>query len=372
VDVASRIPLSYNASTSSTRDLDARDYRYERRAQARQISHLDRVRKCGRTPIGSVVIGRKGEHAAQRGLFTCGSIWACPVCSAKILTYRFHEISKALKTWESKGGSFIFQTLTLSHQLGDSVAKQRSLLTIGWNAITKGSFSKANSENGQIGYFKVLEPSFGENGPHLHLHIVRFLEREMPAPDAKAWMERVANRWIEAIAKSGGRKASMVAQHYKQMSSASQLVGYFTKNFDNAAYGLDWARTNTSSSFPAWGLLSKALAHPNTSFRRAWNAFERESKNMRQITWSRELRQILGMGNEIDDKDISADNPQFVPVIQISRNSVRTFGNLGRLHSVILRHVERGDVSLAEQVLTEHGIEFVRLEQSRKVDLGLP
>jgi len=372
VSKPSRLALSYNASNGSTPVIDARDYRYERRAQARKISHLDRVRKCGRTPIGQVMIGLKGGHATQRGLYTCGSVWACPVCSAKILTHRSLEIADALKSWESKGGSFVFQTLTLSHLRGDSVAKQRSMLTIGWKAISKGSFAKTNSRNGQVGYFKVLEPTFGKNGPHLHLHLVRFIQGEVSDLDLQQWMNKVQTRWSDAICAAGGRKPRNVAQHYRHLSSSSELQGYFTKNFDNPAYGVDWAIGSDSSNFPIWGLLSKALALPESQYRQAWNSYERQSKNMRQITWSRGFRHQLGLGTEILDEEVTRQIETFNPKVHILRESVRAFGNLGRLHSRVLRHIERGQMGLALEILNEHGIKFSLSPNTRIEDSGLP
>jgi hypothetical protein len=372
VSKPSRLALSYNASNGSTPVIDARDYRYERRAQARKISHLDRVRKCGRTPIGQVMIGLKGGHATQRGLYTCGSVWACPVCSAKILTHRSLEIADALKSWESKGGSFVFQTLTLSHLRGDSVAKQRSMLTIGWKAISKGSFAKTNSRNGQVGYFKVLEPTFGKNGPHLHLHLVRFIQGEVSDLDLQQWMNKVQTRWSDAIYAAGGRKPRNVAQHYRHLSSSSELQGYFTKNFDNPAYGVDWAIGSDSSNFPIWGLLSKALALPESQYRQAWNSYERQSKNMRQITWSRGFRHQLGLGTEILDEEVTRQIETFNPKVHILRESVRAFGNLGRLHSRVLRHIERGQMGLALEILNEHGIKFSLSPNTRIEDSGLP
>ena len=41
--------------------------------------------------------------AHYAGLTTCGSIWACPVCSAKIRNTRALEISAATAAWDFAG-----------------------------------------------------------------------------------------------------------------------------------------------------------------------------------------------------------------------------------------------------------------------------
>jgi hypothetical protein len=63
-----------------------------------------RQRNCGVVPIGTEVEVRiKDDSAYYCGLETCGNVWLCPVCSAKIHHRRADELRAALASWEAAG-----------------------------------------------------------------------------------------------------------------------------------------------------------------------------------------------------------------------------------------------------------------------------
>ena len=71
---------------------------------AAPITSLRRVRNCG-TPLdpeGGVSLalttsGDRSRSAGYSGLASCGSVWACPQCAAKIATRRADELSKVMR-----------------------------------------------------------------------------------------------------------------------------------------------------------------------------------------------------------------------------------------------------------------------------------
>ena len=52
-----------------------------------------------------VAILVQGDVAHYAGLPACGSVWACPVCAAKILDTRAAEIASAAAGWDQAGNS---------------------------------------------------------------------------------------------------------------------------------------------------------------------------------------------------------------------------------------------------------------------------
>src|SRR5690606_39143584 len=87
------------------------------------------LRACGRTSVltgGEVTVkvsGRGGHRSAGfGGLATCGSVWACPVCSAKIAVRRASEVEQALNWNVERGGTVVFATLTVRHRRGQSLS----------------------------------------------------------------------------------------------------------------------------------------------------------------------------------------------------------------------------------------------------------
>jgi hypothetical protein len=103
----------------------ARRARWRRRTQAQKIASLARVRRCGslRDPEhGAVLVMSSrpdGRTAGFEGLVTCGSVWACPVCAAKVAAARAEELAAVLDKPHEDGGSAFMLTLTIRHRAGD-------------------------------------------------------------------------------------------------------------------------------------------------------------------------------------------------------------------------------------------------------------
>jgi hypothetical protein len=103
----------------------ARRARWRRRTQAQKITSLARVRRCGslRDPEhGAVLVMSSrpdGRTAGFEGLVTCGSVWACPVCAAKVAAARAEELAAVLDKPHEDGGSAFMLTLTIRHRAGD-------------------------------------------------------------------------------------------------------------------------------------------------------------------------------------------------------------------------------------------------------------
>ena len=73
-----------------------------------------RVQRCGRVLLsGPPVAALAADGAAHfRGLETCGSVTACPVCAANVRQTRAEEIDAALGRHLAGGGGAVFLTLT--------------------------------------------------------------------------------------------------------------------------------------------------------------------------------------------------------------------------------------------------------------------
>jgi len=349
--------LIYNASNTSTFD-SLSDYRSERLEAMRGISGLERLKKCRAVPFGRVTLSLVGNRVIQCGLTTCGSVWTCPVCSAKILTHRKYEVGEAISAWVNQGGYFILETLTLCHRLGDTVAKQRDALKVGWEAITHGSFSDNHKKAGQFGYLKVTEVTYGKNGFHLHFHVLRFMKGDLSKAAQVKWMTKIFNKWQKSITSGGFRKPLESGHHYERVYEPERLKGYFTKGFDN--HGTNKSKSKSS---PVWDVLTEAIANPKSTHTFIWRTWESESKGMRQMTWSRNLRQSLGLAQELEDEEI-IESP--IPLIEIEPDDVSVYGHSGRTQSQVKRYLSEGDLGSAMKVLDEKGIHYQVLNVTKK------
>ena len=77
-----------------------------------------------------VIENRDGTRsAAYGGLKTCGSVWCCPVCAAKVATRRADDLATVMRAVDELGGSAFLLTLTMRHDRGDRLgltSEQRS------------------------------------------------------------------------------------------------------------------------------------------------------------------------------------------------------------------------------------------------------
>src|SRR3954470_19901756 len=113
-----------------TRDISARRRSNRRkrgqlRRQLRGTTTLSRLQDCGAKTVnglGGPILRISGEGeeriAGYAGLVTCGSVWACPCCSAKIAARRAEELSTVMRSVLTAGGSASLITLTMRHHAG--------------------------------------------------------------------------------------------------------------------------------------------------------------------------------------------------------------------------------------------------------------
>jgi hypothetical protein len=61
----------------------------------------------------------KWAMISYAGLETCGTVWLCPVCPAKIHHHRAAELREALTAWKPGGHCASLVTITVPHDLDD-------------------------------------------------------------------------------------------------------------------------------------------------------------------------------------------------------------------------------------------------------------
>lgn len=207
--VASSVPSVVDSA-------ERRRIRWGARAMLWKASSLKAVRCCGRMlqndAIGDhddgqgVVIKRREIDgravASYHGLMTCGSVWACPRCSAVIAHTRAEEIAAAVRECHRRGGRVYLMTLTMRHTSRDSLRDLWDALSSGWRsafgarrwtgqkartAVRNGRMVNINGVIGDAerfgvaGLTRVVEatygaPSAGGNGWHLHIHALVYVE----------------------------------------------------------------------------------------------------------------------------------------------------------------------------------------------------
>ena len=134
------------------------------RALLRTVTNVERCQRCGRDITGSVVALVVREDVAHiAGVETCGRIWLCPVCSAKIRAHRGDEIAEAVgRHVIARDGDAYFLTATLPHDQGDALTASLGTLAAAWRWMTSHKLYKAMTKRlDLVGYVKAVEITHG-------------------------------------------------------------------------------------------------------------------------------------------------------------------------------------------------------------------
>lgn len=312
-------PLENNANNWSA-EADRRATRWLALAALWRFSRLDRVRKCGRVLRGSHVEYRRiGDVVGLAGLVSCGSVWSCPRCNAKVMARRRFELGCVLAAADAQGYTAVEITLTLRHALGDELARLWSALSGCWERARSGrEWHRHADEFGIAGWLRVVEVTDGRNGWHPHVHGVVFV-RQIDAEGLRAFGEGMFGRWQRAAIRQGLEAPEMVGQEWHVIGAGgdSKIAEYLTdaKTFGAAATAMGLELTSTQSkrarsaysTRSTWEVLEDAINGETRGLARWWE-FEQASSGKRQISYSQGLRELLGVDfDELRDEQISAE-----------------------------------------------------------------
>lgn len=291
--------------------------RFILQAVARKFLPKSRTDKCLRLRQKGKQVEVWKSHefktASFAGLQTCGSVWACPVCAAKIAERRRGEIVAAMAAHKAAGGSVTLLTLTCPHQrtdnLADLLTKQAKALNSFWN---DRHVKAVSTSMGIVGQIRALEVTHGRlspsnNGWHPHYHVLQFggLVDGIPALD---WLQMVDaeevlhQRWAAACVRAGLGEPSRA--HGLKLDNGEKAAKYVSK------WGLEDEMTKGHTKKALHGetpfdFLRSYLADPNDKQAGAlFKEFAETFKGKRQLHWSKGLKKRYAIG-ELTDEELS-------------------------------------------------------------------
>lgn len=314
----SKQPALENNAKKVGREHEHRVERWSSRGVLWDVSTLRRVRKCGRVPVttdGSVQVRRTAAGAVgYAGLATCGSVWACPVCNAKIQAHRRLQVGVGLANGLGDGGGAAFGAYTLQHRQGQPLAGLWGSLSACWKSVQQSRAVRAQrAAMGFYGSLRAAEVTHGANGWHPHLHPVHLFERPV-TPAEVAALHRVEFRaWRSAAVRLGLSAPAAAAQdlHRVEPERFGDAMGdYFTK----AAYpvtAVGWevtstqtkTRTRAAASRTPWEVLRDFYTTGDLADLDLWREWEKASKGRHALDWSRGLKARLRVDQVGDDSD---------------------------------------------------------------------
>ena len=313
--------LGINAKSCANR-MDTRVARFSLQSVARSILPKSRTAKCLRIRAygQEVQVWKHHEHntAAYGGLQTCGSVWSCPVCAAKIAERRRAELQAAMALHRSgvgsvggRAGAVTLLTLTTPHQktdkLADLLEMQSKALHRFWRDRTVNEVFK---DMGTIGHVRALEVTHGRkspsnNGWHPHYHcllfcgsgvdLTRFNQAQMID-----WQVRLYLRWAACCVKSGLGEPSYA--HGIKLDDGTQAANYAAK------WGLEDEMTKGHTKKALHGetpfdFLRSFLADKSDKQAAAlFKEFSETFKGKRQLSWSKGLKAMFAIEESTDEE----------------------------------------------------------------------
>lgn len=265
-------------------------------------SSFDGVTRCGFALGAEVALKSDGRRVWPSGVRSCGLVWVCPVCSAKIAARRCVELEKATAAHVARGGRLSMVTSTVRHDSSMPLAQVLKAVRDARRAVqSRTSWRELKKRvDGQV---VATEVTVGDNGWHPHLHALFFLKPGVAQSEIDSLVDAYAADWRELVAAALGMSPSIErgvhVLHFgtDHAAAAAKYVSKISKEM--TAAGLKSGRDPFS-------LLDGAGQGDAQSIAR-WIEYADAMKGAQSIRWSTGLRALLEIEEMTDEEIADAD-----------------------------------------------------------------
>lgn len=290
-----------------------RRMRFELRETAAKLLGDQIVARCGRhvgwkshdheQGFASIKIDAKGR-ARWSGTVTCGSVWHCPYCAAKIAAGRRDEVRKVIDGHQAGGGVIYMATFTMPHHAFQHCRTTREAVSKSFTKVIQGrEWMQAKAALG-VEMIRALEVTHGVNGWHPHLHVLVLLPAA--AADHADYLSKfLFRRWSRIIERSKFGRCSPDAWQFERCRTPDEAGDYVAK------WGPDWELTHAhlkdakAGGRSPWRILRDYAERGDARDAELFREYALAFKGARQLTWSHGLKAKHGVG-EVDDETLAA------------------------------------------------------------------
>lgn len=369
---------------SELRRVSLRETRFRRRDILRAVTMEARIAECGQKRIASVVqIRQAGGTAHYAGIHSCGRIWDCPKCAAKVGHQRAGEIATVLSGHVATGGAVAHQVFTLRHGVGHDLERLRRVVARGFTAILSGKswqtvarrFGRQEERtlrrNGVervksvpvMDFIRACEVTVGAHGWHPHLHVVFLFRRPLSAEERAEFEARNFKIWRRVVTEAG-LPAPLPRHSPLILADHTNIAGYAAK------FALEVARADLKTGRGAAGRKGR---HPfqildSLGVRRTardcelWWEYEHGMRGAKMLTWSRGLKAHWGLVDKSDEV-VAAEE---VPGAAVAELSPKMWAAVCRAPGAALRLLELAERGGAPAVMLEVGTLLAKEQRTRE------
>lgn len=271
-----------------------------------QFCAFRRTACCGQ-PLDDVTVSYSpalDQAYISDGASSCGSVWSCPVCQARIRQRRTDEVKHLAKWHASNGGRLVMLTLTLSHSTLDSLVTLVEGLCDAWRRYQRSAEWGLIREHLE-GQSRALEVTHGflsdlSYGWHPHLHVLLLVKRGKLAT-VRSTLKGAGGVWSDAVVTELGERHRPKVEGsvgYHAVAIAGAAASYVTK----IAQEMTRSDLKSGSRSP-WSLLAAAGDGDMFAAER-WAEYCEAMKGRRAVQWSRGLRAACGLDVDVPDDEL--------------------------------------------------------------------
>jgi hypothetical protein len=309
--------------SESAQKVARRGDRFALQRTAAKLVPNQRVAHCHWTAQSNEVelLKRQGD-ARFSGLQTCGSIWACPVCSARISEVRRGEL-RDLEAWAGSplnGVRMVMMTLTARHRRRNLRRLMEELACAKARMQNRAAWKNLRKLGILVGSVSVREATYGaKNGWHPHYHVVLLVSAGSDA-EALDLLEPLRDVWLDCLRKEGLTGTAKRAFHLMSGDAFSSYVSKFGRDEGEKAEAMieraqSWGfaeeatlsrtkkgRGDDEEKSRSPVQLLREAQEGDSEAGRLWQEYANAFHGKRQQVWSNGLKALVGI-EEIEDEE---------------------------------------------------------------------
>jgi hypothetical protein len=338
------------------------------------LSSLDRVQACGRNRLPGrereLRVGVRDEDGGKVAHFTaamlCGSVWACPVCSAKVNAARAEEIGAGIGSWVEAGNFAAMVTLTLAHGRDDPLEDTFQAMVQAFSAITTGrAWLREKAACQVVGWLRATEVTYGRSGWHPHAHVLVLFEGCPHPVDYARMVDRWRRRWQKAAEQQGFGASTEHGVRFDVVTTGEEAGRYICKLQDGRGVGAEVARGDLKAgrlgNVTPLELLDYFERTGDADAADLWAEWENATHGRRALTWSYGLRRRLLAGQpERSDEELAEESASGEVIAVIPDEAWRVMCGHKGLLVAVLRAAEDGGFEAVQALLTRYHVSVTR------------
>lgn len=309
------------SSRPQAQNFDALDKRYWLQNIAQHLLPDERITACGKqTALGvssPSIIRHEDGRSHYSGLMQCDSVWACPVCAARIGAQRAEELRGDIARWIQAGNSVYMLTFKLSHSKSESIDDVFSRLKGAQSRFKSGrAFQAIKTAIGLVGTVVNVEATYGAHGWHPHSHELWFIQDELSTAELHEIEKTIKRRWKDQVYAAGGH---CTLKHGVDIRIADhEIYAYVAKcgslPIDREGTAVEYELTHSHAKDARSGRSPfQLLSDAGNGDKQAAKLFIEYAKAMKgnvHLRYSRGLRGILSTLPELEYIDNADENQE--------------------------------------------------------------